>query len=393
MGETIRWPRVIMHADMDAFFAAVEQRDHPELRGKALLVGGTGRRGVVSTASYEARPFGCHSAMPMAEARRLCPHAVVLPPDFGRYSEASDKVMAVFARFSPLVEPLSLDEAFLDMTGSEGLFGSPESMGRRIREEVKAATDGLTVSVGAATTKFVAKVASDFRKPDGLTLVPPGTETRFLWPMDVSRLWGVGQKTRSLLEAAGLNTIGDVAASREKDLVASFGELGSHIYALAWARDEREVVPERDAKSIGAEYTLEKDVRGAAEILPHLRRSAARVARHLRAEGLLAGGVRVKLKTSGFRLLTRQAPLAPPTDSERELLSGAQSLLEEFDLSIPMRLVGMAAFNLQQAGQRPIQADLFGTEARDKVRELDRTLDRLRERFGQDAVRWAGDEE
>ncbi len=393
MGETPRWPRVIVHADMDAFFAAVEQRDHPELRGKPLLVGGTGRRGVVSTASYEARPFGCHSAMPMAEARRLCPDAAVLPPDFGRYSEASDKVMAVFARYSPLVEPLSLDEAFLDMTGSEGLFGPPESMGRRIREEVNAATGGLTVSVGVAITKFVAKVASDFHKPDGLTLVPPGTETRFLWPMDVSRLWGVGPKTRSLLEAAGLHTIGDVAAAREKDLVARFGELGAHIYALAWARDEREVVPERDAKSIGAEYTLEKDVRGPAEILPHLRRAAARVARHLREEGLLAGGVRVKLKTSGFRLLTRQAPLAPPTDSERDLLAEAQSLLEEFDLSIPMRLVGMAAFNLQQAGQRPIQAGLFGSEARDKVRELDRTLDRLRERFGKDAVRWAGDEE
>jgi DNA polymerase IV len=393
MDASARWPRVIAHADMDAFFAAVEQLDHPELRGKPLLVGGTGRRGVVSTASYEARPFGCHSAMPMAEARRRCPQAIVVQPSFGRYSEISDKVMEVFHRFSPLVEPLSLDEAFLDLTGAEGLFGPPEAMGERIRAEVREATGGLTVSVGIATTKYVAKVASDFRKPDGMTLVPPGTETAFLWPLPVSRLWGVGPKTGEVLQSAGFRTIGDVARADERNLVARWGELGAHIFALSWARDDREVVPDRDAKSIGAEYTLEEDVRGRDEILPTLRRSAARVARHLRREGLLAGGVRVKLKTYSFRLWTRQAPLRTPTDSERDLLVAAEELLGHFDLSVPMRLVGMAAYDLCGTGTRPVQTGLFESADRERARHLDRTLDALREKFGDSVVRWGSDEE
>jgi DNA polymerase IV len=393
MDASARWPRVIAHADMDAFFAAVEQLDHPELRGKPLLVGGTGRRGVVSTASYEARPFGCHSAMPMAEARRLCPEAIVVSPSFGRYSEISDRVMEVFHRFSPLVEPLSLDEAFLDLTGTEGLFGPPEAMGKRIRAEVCEATGGLTVSVGIAATKYVAKVASDYRKPDGMTLVPPGTETAFLWPLPVSRLWGVGPKTKELLESAGFKTIGDVAKADERDLVARWGELGAHIFALSWARDDREVVPDRDAKSIGAEYTLEQDVRGRDEILPTLRRSAARVARHLRSEGLLAGGIRVKLKTHTFKLWTRQAPLRTPTDSERDLLAAAEELLGHFDLTVPMRLVGLAAYDLRGTGTRPVQTGLFESADRERARHLDRTLDALREKFGDSVVRWGSDED
>jgi len=239
----------------------------------------------------------------------------------------------------------------------------------------------------------VAKVASDFRKPDGLTLVPPGTETDFLWPLPVSRLWGVGPKTKEVLERAGFRTIGDVAKARERDLVVRFGEMGAHIFALSWAKDEREVVPERDAKSIGAEYTLEEDVRGREAILPHLRRSAARVARHLRRQKLLAGGVRVKLKTHSFHLWTRQAPLRMPTDSERDLLAAAEGLLSHFDLAVPMRLVGMAAYDLRPAGSQPVQAGLFEAPERDRVRHLDRTIDSLRERFGDGIVRWGGEEE
>ena len=387
-----RWPRIIAHADMDAFFAAVEQLDHPEFRGKPLLVGGTSHRGVVSTASYEARPFGCHSAMPMAEARRRCPQAVVLPPRFERYGEVSARVMAVFASFSPLVEPLSLDEAFLDLTGAEGLFGTPPEMGRRLRAEVLLATGGLTVSVGVAATKFVAKVASDHNKPDGLTIVPPGSETEFLWPMAVSRLWGVGPKTREVLERAGLHTIGDVAKADKRDLVARFGELGAHLFALSWARDDREVIPDRDAKSVGAETTLDEDVTGASAILPHLRRSAARVARHLRKERLLAGGIRVKLKTRSFQIWTRQAPLNRPTDSERDLLAAGEALLPHFNLSVPMRLVGLAAYDLRPAGSQPVQPGLFEAGERDRQRRLDRTLDALKDRFGNGTIRWGGDE-
>ncbi len=386
------WTRIILHADMDAFFAAVEQRDNPELRDKPVLVGGTGARGVVSTASYEARPFGCHSAMPMAEARRRCPQAIVLPPDFRRYRDASEVIMGVFDEFSPYVEALSLDEAFLDMTGAEGLFGSPEAMARRLKKAVCEATGGLTVSVGVAPTKFVAKVASDYRKPDGLTVVPPGTVEAFLWPLEVSRLWGVGPRMYEQLDKVGLRLIGDVARSPLVAMVEQFGENGRRIHQLALGVDPREVVPLRDAKSIGAEYTLERDVKGAEAICPHLHRAAARVARQLRREGLMASGIRVKLKTSGFKLMTRQAALAPPTDSERDLENAATKLLEQFDLAVPMRLVGIAGFNLVEAGQ-PVQGDLFGSETRKKVRRLDKTLDELKGRFGEDAVRWGRDEE
>lgn len=392
MDAKARWPRVIVHADMDAFFAAVEQLDHPEFRGKPVLVGGMVPRGVVSTASYEARPFGCHSAMPMAEARRRCPQAVVLPPRFERYEEVSARVMAVFANYSPLVEPLSLDEAFLDLTGAEGLFGTPEEMGQRLRADVFLATGGLTVSVGAAATKFVAKVASDHDKPDGLTIVPPGSETEFLWPMPVSRLWGVGPKTREVLEQAGFHTIGDVAKADERHLVARLGALGAHLFAMSWARDDREVIPDRDAKSVGAETTLDQDVTGASAILSHLRRSAARVARHLRSERLLAGGIRVKLKTRNFQTWTRQALLNPPTDSERDLLAASEALLPHFNLSVPMRLVGVAAYDLRPAGSQPVQTGLFESGERDRRRHLDRTLDALRDRFGKETIRWGGDE-
>lgn len=386
------WARIILHADMDAFFAAVEQRDDPELRGKPVLVGGTGARGVVSTASYEARPFGCHSAMPMAEARRRCPQAVVLPPDFERYKEASDVIMGVFDEFSPYVEALSLDEAFLDMTGAEGLFGSPGTMAKRIKKAVCEATGGLTVSVGAAPTKFVAKVASDYRKPDGLTLVPPGTVETFLWPLEVSRLWGVGPRMYEQLDKVGLRLIGDVARTPLETMVELFGENGRRIHELSLGIDPREVVPLRDAKSIGAEYTLESDVKGAEAIGPHLHRAAARVARQLRREGLMASGVRVKLKTNGFKLMTRQAALSPPTDSERDLENAAAALLGQFDLAVPMRLVGIAGFNLVEAG-RAVQGDLFGSETRTRVRKLDKTLDQLKDRFGEGSVRWGRDEE
>jgi len=386
-----KWTKVIAHADMDAFFAAVEQRDRPELRGLPVIVGGTGRRGVVCTASYEARPFGVHSAMPTAEARRLCLDAVYLKPDFARYQEVSDRVMEAFGRFSPSVEPLSLDEAFLDLTGTEGLFGPPAEAGRRLKRAVLEATGGLTVSVGIASTKFVAKVASDFRKPDGLTIVPPAEALAFLRPLQVSRLWGVGPKTAPRLEALGLRTIGDVESADEAFLVSQLGSLGVHIHRLSHALDEREVEPDREAKSIGSEVTLEEDAVGVEEVRPHLRRAAAIVARRLREEKLLASGLRVKLKTFRFRLLTRQGPLSPPADSENDLYREACRLLSEFDLSVPMRLVGLAAFDLASPS-RPVQNGLFEGKERDTRRRLDRTLDALKERFGDRAIRW-GDED
>ncbi len=386
-----RWPRIILHADMDAFYAAVEQRDRPELRGKPVVVGGLGKRGVVSTASYEARPFGVHSAMPMAEARRLCPGAVFLAPDFSRYEAESEKIREVFHRFSPLVEPLSLDEAFLDMTGSEGIFGGPGEMGASLQRAVREATD-LTVSVGVAPCKFVAKVASDFRKPAGLTVVPPEEVRPFLAPLDVGRLWGVGPKTRARLVALGLATIGDLAAATEERLVSLLGEAGRELHRLALGQDSRPVVGEREAHSIGAEETFEEDLRGLDALLPSLRRAAERVASHLRREGLRAGGVRVKVKTAGFALHTRQALIARPADTWEELFAVGRRLLEGLDRNEPVRLCGLAAYRLERrSGPRP--GSLFEEAERERRRKAEAVVDALRERFGPSSIRWGGTEE
>lgn len=383
-----RWPRVILHADMDAFYAAVEQRDRPELRGRPVVVGGLGRRGVVSTASYEARPFGVHSAMPMAEARRLCPGAVFLAPDFSRYEAESLKIREVFHRFSPLVEPLSLDEAFLDMTGAEGLFGEPPEMGAALQRAVREATD-LTVSVGVAPCKFVAKVASDFRKPAGLTVVPPEGVRPFLAPLDVGRLWGVGPKTRARLVALGFATIGDLAAAPEERLVSLLGEAGRELRRLALGQDSRPVVGEREALSIGAEETFEEDLRGPEAVLPSLRRAAEQVASHLRREGLLAGGVRVKVKTARFALHTRQTLLPRPADTWEELFAEGRRLLERFDWKEPVRLCGMAAYRLE-VRRRLRPGSLFEEEERERRRKAEAAVDRLRERFGRASIRWGG---
>ena len=371
---------------MDAFYAAVEQLDRPELRGKALLIGGTGPRGVVSTASYEARPFGVGSAMPMALARRRCRHAIVLPPRFERYHAVSKVVMKTLGTFSPLVEPLSLDEAFVDMTGCEALFGEPRTMGETVRRAVFEATR-LTVSVGVSATKYVAKVASDRKKPDGLTVVPPGEVAAFLRPLPIDHLWGVGARTCTRLKARGLDTIGDVAAAPLVDLERWFGSFGAHIHALARGHDDRAVIPERDAKSIGSENTLDADVVGEAAIRPWLLRAADTVARRLRAEGLNARGVRVKLRTSDFRLHTRQTLLGAATHATRPVVASAEALLHEFDLSVPVRLVGVAAFDLADAGNGEVrQPDLFEAPREEHDERLDRTLDVVHERFGDGAL-------
>lgn len=375
---------------MDAFFASVEQHDRPELKSTPVIVGGTGRRGVVSAASYEARAFGVHSAMPTHEARRLCGHATFLSPSFDRYQEVSSQVMAVFDDYSPLVEPLSLDEAFLDMTGAEGIFGPPREMGRRLRADVQAATDGLTVSVGIASTKFVAKVASDAHKPDGLTVVASAQVLDFLWPLGVKRLWGVGPHTAARLEQLGLRTIGDVARADPGLLTEHLGDAGAHLHRLSLGEDDRDVVGGREAKSVGAEYTLERDICGREAVKKHLRRAADRVAPRLRRQGVRAWSVRVKVKTASFRLVTRQTSMTRPTDDARPLFEAACGLVDELDLTVPIRLVGLAAFDLQPADV-PVQADLFGREDRQRNSRLERTIDKVRGRFGDSAVKRGSD--
>lgn len=353
-----RWPRVILHADMDAFYAAVEQLDDPSLRGRPVIVGGLSGRGVVSTASYEARRYGIGSAMPMAWARRRCPHGVFLAPRFRRYQEVSAAVMSVLRSFSPVLEPLSLDEAFLDLTEAGGLPDDPVAIGRELKRAVREATGGLTVSVGLADTKYVAKVASDFRKPDGLTVVPPDRAAAFLADLPVSRLWGAGPRTVERLEALGLHTIGDVARADPATLTAALGRQGAHFHRLAHNIDPRPVVPHREPKSIGSENTLEQDVEGADAIRPHLRRAAGEVARRLRAAGVRARGVRLKLKTRGFRLVTRQTTLPTPTDDPATLFSTADALLAALAPTEPVRLVGLTAYDLTDPTD-PIQLDLF----------------------------------
>ena len=385
------WGRIIAHADMDAFYAAVEIHDRPELRGKPVIVGHPGPRSVVTTASYEARRFGVGSAMSMELALRRCPEAIVIPPRFERYKEISRAVMDAFTTFTPLVEPLSLDEAFLDMSGSVHLFGAPEKMGRLIKSRVYEATGGLTVSVGMAATKFVAKVASDHRKPDGLTVVPPDLTRSFLDPLPLRRLWGVGPKAEEKLRRLGLRTIGDVANASPQLLGAALGTHGPHLVKLSRGEDPREVEPSRDAQSIGYENTLERDVVGGEAIRPHLLRAADAVAERLRKQGVQARGVRVKLKTAGFRIVTRQVILGKATDSAGPVYAAAMSLLPSFPLEEPIRLVGITGYDLTSAGGSG-QRELFAEAVEDpRSRDLDRTLDRVHQRFGRSALRRASD--
>jgi DNA polymerase-4 len=382
--------RVIFHVDMDAFYAAIEQRDDPELRGRPVIVGGPGKRGVVSTASYEARVFGVHSAMPMSEAVRRCPQAVVVPVRMKHYVAVSRDLMKVLHDFSPLVEPLSLDEAFLDMTGTQSLLGQPPDVAHEIKARVRAATS-LTCSVGVADNKFLAKLASDLEKPDGVTIVPAGCGASFIAGLPVRRLWGVGPKTAQRLEQLGLRTVGDVADAEDSWLTKTLGPShAAHLQALSRGQDDRPVVPDREAKSIGSEETFDEDISGKTAVASAVRRHCERVAQRLRVAGLTARIVRVKVRYSrGFRLVTREAPVSEPCDDSRTLARTALQLLEKLDLRAPIRLVGVAAAQLE-GSKGCVQGDLFDHARTEKDSRLEHVLDSIRDRFG-DVIRRADD--
>jgi DNA polymerase-4 len=382
------WPRIVVHADMDAFYAAIEQLDDPSLRGRPLLVGHPSARGVVLTANYEARPYGVGSAMPMAKARRMCPNAVIIPPRFDRYQEVSATIMKVFSDFSPDVEALSLDEAFLDMTGSEQLFGGPQSIGRRLKTAIREATGGLTASVGLSATKYVAKVASACQKPDGLTVVPAEEAKSWLAPLSVSWLWGAGPKTQARLHQLGLHTIGDVAHADPRFLSTKLGSTGVHFHTLAQAEDPRAVIGRQASKSIGSEHTLNEDVHDKADIGFHLRRSADMIGRRLRKKNYVAFGVGIKLKTTEFQILTRQHRLSEPTDVAQRLYSVGVDLLNHIHHHGPFRLIGLVAYDLVDIDD-VVQLDLFNTLARQ--RKLEVAIDDLAERFGTNVVYRADD--
>lgn len=339
----------ILHVDLDAFYASVEVLANPELRGRPVLVGGTGPRGVVAAASYEARRFGVHSAMPMARARRLCPQAVILPPRFDAYSEASTRVHEVFRSFTPLIEPIALDEAFLDVSGAERLFGSPPEIGAAIRARIRSET-GLAASVGVAGTKLMAKLASEAAKPDGLLVVEPGTELAFLHPLPVERLWGVGPATLARLRRFGVETVGDLAALPEATVVDALGRAHGHqLHALAWNRDERRVEPDRETKSIGQEETFAKDVHEPEVLRREAQRLAERVGARLRAKGVAGRTLTIKVRYHDFRTITRAVTVAEPVADSPDLAALAQELLSRVHIGGGVRLLGVSVRNLVAA--------------------------------------------
>lgn len=359
--------RHILHADFDAFYASVEQLDNPRLRGKPVVVGGRPEgRGVVASASYEARRYGVRSAMPMGRALQLCPQAIRVEPRFARYREISQKVMAIFLEITPLVEPLSLDEAYLDVTDAVTPERAAGDIARALKGRVKAEL-GLTISVGAATSKSVAKVASAMNKPDGLTIVQPGTERKFLAPLSAEELWGIGPKTAARLAAEGVRTIGDMAAKPEDWFQARFGKLGPHMRLLALGQDDRPVVVERKTKSVSAETTLTRDT-GEPEVLFELvSRLSQRVARHLARDGLEGRTVKVKLRLSDFTTFTRQKTLSEPVQSADVIAQAASELLgAELRPGRLFRLVGvgMSGFDEEPQHQEvmPVQLRLTGFE-------------------------------
>lgn len=381
-------PRTILHVDMDAFFAAVEEREDPSLRGRPVVIGadpkgGTGR-GVVATANYEARKYGIGSAMPIGQAWRRCPHAVFLPPRGRLYRAASERVFAILGSFTDLVEPLSIDEAFLDVTASLRLLGDGATIARAIKERIRS-EESLTASVGAAGSKYVAKVASDLEKPDGLVVVTPGTEAEFLAPLSVSRLWGAGPKAQEGLRALGCRTIGDVAALDPAVLVRRFGEsTGEHFARLARGIDARSVKPDREPKSLGKEVTFDVDVADREVVERTLLGLCERVAASLRRRRLAGTTVTVKLRFEGFETHTRQRTLDAPVDTLEALWPAARALFREVDRTKrKVRLIGVTVSGFEAGAA---QLGLFEGGRSEVDRRVAAVVDRLSERYGRGAV-------
>jgi DNA polymerase-4 len=380
--------RSILHVDMDAFFASVEVLDNPSLAGKPVLVGHDGPRGVVAAASYEARRFGCHSAQPMSVAKRLCPQAVVVAGRHGRYREMSEQVFAIFERYTPLIQPLSIDEAFLDVTGSLRLLGPAEQIAREIKQTIRSQT-GLTGSVGVAPNKFLAKLASDMEKPDGLTIIRPQDVDRVLLPLPVGRIWGIGPKTAKKLEGLNIKTIGDLRRMSLDWLVERFGSDAEHYQRLARGEDDRPVTPDRQAKSIGQETTFGVDLADRDELRQNLFTQAEQIARRLRKAGLRAKSVWVKIRYGDFKTITRQMTLADASDGTTTLYEAACGLFDAWASEgfSPVRLIGMAGKNLVEGEG---QLSLFPDPAAAKQEKVDLLMDAINGKLGKSAIRRGG---
>jgi len=377
---------------MDAFFAAVEVHDHPELKGLPVVIGSPpDKRGVVSTCSYEARKFGIHSAMPSRTAFQRCPKAIFLPPNMHRYHEVSEQIMEIFRRFTPLVEPLSCDEAFLDVTGARYLFGDGPTIAKKIKSAVKEET-GLTCSVGVAPNMFLAKIASDLNKPDGLTIVPTSEKLipAFLAPLPVKRMWGAGKKTQAILESHKIRTIGDLQTVDPAKLASWIGENAAASFRrLAFGLDERELSIESEEKSISNEITFDEDQRDAEVVEAALLDLADKVGTRLRLARFYAATVQIKVRWTDFTTITRQRRLDPPCCDDITLRETALELLRKEPLHSPVRLIGFGVSNLRETADTP-QMDLFQTlekQTSTKREQLSRAVDRIREKFGRKSIR------
>jgi len=376
--------RTILHVDMDAFYASVEQRDDPSLRGRPVIVGGTGGRGVVAAASYEVRRFGVHSAMPVREALRRCPQAVCVPPRIGHYAAVSQQVFAIFHEFTPLVQGLSLDEAFLDVSAGTRVLGDGEQVARQVKRLVNERT-GLTASVGVAPNKLVAKIASDLGKPDGLLVVRPDEILAVLDPLPVRKLFGLGAKTAPKVEALGIRTLGELRLANPARLRPIFGRYTERVLQRAAGIDTRPVVPDQDEKQVSAEETFDTDIADPARLRAELVRLADKVSARLRARELMAGCVTVKIRRSDFTTCTRQRHFEPPTQETRVITAISSELLDAWLAAQPraaLRLLGVGVSDLSPA----TQLDLFTAPQTTRNRELDAAVDRIRERFGKVAV-------
>ena len=376
----------VLHVDMDAFYANASLLARPDLRGTPVIIGGAGNRGVVLSATYEARAFGVTSAMPMGRARRLCPQASVLPPDHALYSKISDAVMETFAAITPIVEPLSLDEAFLDVAGAVRRLGTPASIAQLIRDTVHD-EQGVTCSVGVAPSKFVAKLASSLCKPDGLLIVPVAEVVTFVQQLPVGALWGVGEKTEEHLARLGLATVADIAHTPEATLRRALGDAtGAHLHDLAWGRDPRRVEPIHRERSIGADETFPVDVDDAAYIHRELLRLSDKTARRMRAAGLTGRTVSIKVRFADFTTITRSRTLRDPTDVSREVYAAALALYDALGLQrARLRLVGVRVEGLIPADRASVQPALDDPEF--GWRDADRAVDRATARFGSGIVR------
>jgi DNA polymerase IV len=377
--------RSILHLDMDAFFAAVEQRDYPELRGKPLLIGHDGPRGVVATASYEARPFGCRSAQPMAVAKRLCPHAIIVPVRFERYREVSRQMFEILEAFTPIIEPLSIDEAFLDLTGTERAQGPAEHVARKLKQRIQSDLR-LTASVGVAPNKFLAKLASDLRKPDALVVIAPEDISHLLPPLPVTKLWGIGKATETRLASFGIKTIADLLQKSPDWMAQHFGSEATRYFNLARGIDDRPVTTDREAKSIGHERTFETDVEDPDAIRSVLLDQVEQVAQRLRRHGFHASGISLKIRFGKFETINRSMTLSAPTTSTNVLWHAARELFDRWTFQ-PVRLIGITAERLSDGKQ---QLELFADPKKEKQTKLDGMADRINEKFGKRAIRRGG---